>query len=93
MKIWSERKGIFSISDIRLPSRSRRDCAPLRYYRGSRGNSLPTFRDNLSDLLMGLIGHAEMSEILTTLCVITKKTAVLSFFLDHSVDGFVHGSR
>jgi len=63
MKIWSECKGISSICDIRLPSRSRRDCAPPRYYRASRGNSLPTFRDNLSDLLMGLIGHAETSEI------------------------------
>jgi len=48
-------------------------CALLGYSVASSGNSLPTFRDNLS-------GPETREGITTTRCVITHKTAVVMYF-------------
>jgi len=39
---------VFTLQKRTSPRQPSENCAPLGYYAESRGNSLPTFRDNLS---------------------------------------------
>ena len=77
------------LRDLRLPPRSRCERAVLGYYAASNGNSLPTFRDNLSvpssvikiltleDGTDRLSGKRRQG-ITTVTCAIIQKSAALS---------------
>ena len=65
-----------------------KNCACLGYHAASSGNFLPMFRDTLeflsledfNDILSRNIGK----KFAATRCVITQKSAVLTFFIYHA---------
>jgi hypothetical protein len=62
-----------------ISSKKCKNCALLCYYAVSGGNSLPTFRDNLS-VPSSEFKNPKSVKITSTRCAITQKSAVHSYF-------------